>query len=113
MAEDEKTMKTEHTISTTEALCAQGAAILELQDEIAALKAEREILLRSRDGWEADALRHAKNAEFWQERADKLRAALEWYANEANWEYDPGGEFYFPADKDHGDIARRALEETK
>ena len=44
---------------------------------------------------------------------DKLRAALEWYADIANWEYDPGGPFYYPADKDHGQIARRALEETK
>ena len=34
----------EHTISTTEALMAQGAAIVALQDEIAALKAERDDL---------------------------------------------------------------------
>jgi hypothetical protein len=34
----------EHTISTMQALMAQGAAIVELQEEIAALKAERDRL---------------------------------------------------------------------
>ena len=66
--------------------------------EIAALKAER------------DQLREIHIDQ--SEQIQRLRAALEWYANEASWEYDPGGQFYYPADKDHGDIARRALRET-
>ena len=77
----------EHTISTMEALMAQGAAIVELQDEIAALKAER-------DKWQL-------LADCRQRLIEKQRAALEWYANKKHW----------PMKFDNGEMARRALEE--
>jgi hypothetical protein len=45
-------------------------------DRIEALTAEIEWLRRSADGWEADSLRYAHNAEYWKAENEELREYL-------------------------------------
>jgi hypothetical protein len=70
--------------------------MVELEAEIAALKAERDDAIKT---WRImDACRqHA------EEECERLRAALEWYANKKHW----------PMKFDYGEIARRALGWTR
>ena len=84
----------EHTISTTEALMAQGAAIVALQDEIAALKAER-------DDLDAKLSSACKTIKTVCQTEQRLKAALE--------EIAKGDNHY--GQSSLRDIARRALKE--
>jgi hypothetical protein len=122
----------EHTVSTMQALMAQGAVIVELQDEIATLKAERDGLrkeiARLHEEWKAwktifdhgvvvlkDELGELRaELKVWNssdEMIPKLRAALEFYGNAQNWLMNDSG--HIPAITDGGIEAHRALEETK
>jgi hypothetical protein len=47
-----------------------------LKDRLKALTAEIEWLRRSADGWEADSLRYAHNAEYWKAENEELREYL-------------------------------------